>query len=74
MRAAKVAHQENFIFHQIAQEDVQNVANRKLGRNFTDEELLRVRKGMEYGLVMWEALIKYAVDEIEMPKVRLRKV
>jgi len=48
--------------------DAQNVAQRKIGRKLSVEELDRVKSGLEFGLEYWEDVIKYAIDEIVSKK------
>jgi len=45
----------------ITEEDVQSIAKRKLGRKLTEDELYKVKKGIEEGL-MWIEVIEAAID------------
>ncbi|MBL7155205.1 MAG: hypothetical protein ISS88_01730 [Candidatus Portnoybacteria bacterium] len=49
----------------ITAEDVQYLANKKLGRDLTYDELERVQKGLEFGLECWEDVVIFAIDELD---------
>ena len=46
-------------------EDVQYIAQKRIGRKLTVEELKRVQKGVEFGLECWEEVVGYAIDELK---------
>jgi len=48
----------------LAVEDVQNIALRRIGRKLTDDEIDRVKDGIEFGLECWEIVVEAAVDEV----------
>lgn len=54
---------KNYLIFGIAVEDVQRIAIDKLGRELTIEELDDVKKGVEYGLVIWDEVVRYAINE-----------
>jgi len=54
---------KNYLIFGIAVEDVQRIAIDKLGRELTVEELDAVKKGVEYGLVIWDEVVRYAINE-----------
>jgi hypothetical protein len=54
---------EHYLIFSIAVEDVQKIAMDKLGRELTVEELDGVKKGVEYGLVIWDEVVRYAINE-----------
>ena len=54
---------KNYLIFGIAVEDVQRIAIDKLGRELTVEELDTVKKGVEYGLVIWDEVVRYAINE-----------
>lgn len=45
-------------------EDVQYIAQQKIGRKLSLEELERVKNGVEFGLECWEEVVGYAIDEL----------
>jgi len=45
-------------------EDVQYIAQRKIGRKLARDELWQVKKGVEFGLECWEEVVGYAIDEL----------
>ncbi len=47
-------------------EDVQYIAQKRIGRKLTVEELERVQKGVEFGLECWEEVVGYAIDELKI--------
>jgi hypothetical protein len=47
----------------IVEGDAQEMAERILGRRLTEEELYRVKKGLEFGLEGWWASLEAAVQE-----------
>ncbi len=49
----------------ISVEDVQSIANKKLRRKLTLEELKVIKKGVECGLEYWEEIVGYAIDELK---------
>ena len=49
-------------------EDVQNEALSKLGRKLTEDELYKVKKGVEFGLDCWPEVVSYAIDDLEQKK------
>jgi hypothetical protein len=49
----------------ISDEDVQCVAIRKLGRRLTDDEIEQVQDGVEWGLVYWEEVVGYAINDLQ---------
>ena len=51
-------------------EDVQYIAQKKLGRKLNFDELHQVKKGVESGLECWEEVVGYAVEELEDIKQR----
>jgi hypothetical protein len=54
---------KDYLIFSIAVEDVQKIAMDKLGRELTVEELDDVKKGVEYGLVIWDEVVRYAINE-----------
>ena len=54
---------KNYLIFGITVEDVQRIAIDKLGRELTVEELDAVKKGVEYGLVIWDEVVRYAINE-----------
>lgn len=46
-------------------QDVQLLAQKRIGRKLTIEELERVKSGVEFGLECWEEVVNTAIDEIE---------
>ena len=54
---------KNYLIFVITVEDVQRIAIDKLGRELTIEELDDVKKGVEYGLVIWDKVVRYAINE-----------
>ena len=48
----------------ITVEDAQDVAQRRIGRELTFDELEHVKKGIEFGLELcWEGVLETAIDE-----------
>lgn len=45
-------------------EDVQYIAQQKIGRKLRLEELEDVKSGVEFGLECWEEVVGYAIDEL----------
>lgn len=45
-------------------EDVQYIAQKKIGRKLAKDELWQVKKGVEFGLECWEEVVGYAIDEL----------
>jgi hypothetical protein len=45
-------------------EDVQYIAQRKIGRKLNLRELELVHKGVGFGLECWEEVVRYAIDEL----------
>lgn len=51
---------------QISIKDAQIAAMDRLGRNLTDEELERIRKGVEFGLELcWLDILNVAIGELQ---------
>jgi len=48
----------------ISVEDVQSIALEKIGRRLSNDELDRVKKGIEFGLESWAEVVIYAIEEI----------
>ena len=48
----------------INREDVQAVAKEIAGRELTEEELRRVKKGIEFGLECWEDVVRAAIKAL----------
>lgn len=48
----------------ICVEDVQSVAQWRFGRTLTDDELERVKKGIEFGLECWWEVVIYAIQDL----------
>lgn len=48
----------------VSVEDVQYIAQKKIGRKLTLEELERVSKGLEFGLECWDDVVRDAIDEV----------
>ena len=48
----------------INREDVQAVAKEIAGRELTEEELRRVKKGIEFGLECWEEVVRAAIKAL----------
>lgn len=49
----------------IGVDDAQYVAQKRIGRKLTFDELKRVKKGIEFGLELcWEDVLKTAIDEV----------
>lgn len=48
----------------ISVEDVQYVAERKIGRRLTLVELMEVKKRVGFGLECWEEVVGYAIDGV----------
>lgn len=48
----------------ISEEDVQNVALKKIGKILNQEELYKVKKGIASGLELWGDIVVYAIEEI----------
>jgi hypothetical protein len=44
--------------------DLQNVAIERIGRRLTNDELRRVKKGLQAGLEPWESVAEIAIDEV----------
>lgn len=60
-----------YIF-QISVEETQYHANKEIGRNLTDDELILVRKGVEFGLELsWDLVLKTAIHEAVERSVKL---
>jgi len=55
----------NTLIFYISVEDVQYKAVEKLGRELTDAELHSVKKGVAWGLDMWDDVVGYAIDEVK---------
>ena len=53
----------NYLIFGITVEDIQKIAIDKLGRELTIEELDEVKNGVEYGLFIWEEVVRYAINE-----------
>ena len=53
----------NYLIFGITVEDIQKIAIDKLGRELTIEELDEVKNGDEYGLFIWEEVVRYAINE-----------
>jgi len=47
----------------ISVEDVQEIARRKIGRELTSDELYRVKKGIEWGMVGWVTVVETAIED-----------
>jgi hypothetical protein len=45
-------------------EDVQYIAQKKIGRKLNFRELEMVQKGVEFGLECWDEVVGYAIDEL----------
>lgn len=45
--------------------DVQWLAQKRIGRKLTIDELEQVKKGVECGLECWEEVVKCAIDEVQ---------
>jgi hypothetical protein len=45
-------------------EDVQYIAQRKIGRKLNLRELEMIKNGVEFGLECWEEVVGYAIDEL----------
>ena len=45
--------------------DAQHIAQKKLGRKLTIDELYDVKKSLEYGLEYWYEAMEAAVDELK---------
>jgi hypothetical protein len=45
-------------------EDIQCIAQKRIGRKLTTEELERVQQGVEFGLECWEEVVGYAINEL----------
>ena len=54
---------KNYLIFGITVEDVQRIAIDKLGRELTIEELDDVKKGVDYGLVIWDEVVRNAINE-----------
>jgi len=52
------------VIFQITDLDVQFVAERKLGRSLSEDELDLVKKGVEFGLECWEEVVGYAIADL----------
>jgi len=52
----------------ICVDDVQDLALKKLGRKLTEDELYRVKSGIESGLDCWEEVIINSIDELKVEK------
>jgi len=48
----------------VSVDDVQYVAEKKIGRKLRIEEIQRVKKGLEFGLECWEDVVKTVIDEV----------
>ena len=47
-------------------EDVQYIAQKRIGRKLNLRELELVQKGVEFGLECWEEVVGYAIDELKI--------
>lgn len=45
-------------------EDVQDIASDYIGRELTDEELYRVKKGIESGFSNWDEIVRSAIWDV----------
>ncbi len=48
----------------ISTKDIQYLAQKRIGRKLTIEEIEQVKKGVEFGLECWEDVVIDAIDEI----------
>ena len=48
----------------ITSEEVQKIAKEVIGRELTEEELRRVKKGIEFGLECWEDVVRAAIEGV----------
>ncbi len=48
----------------ISVEDIQNIALKEIGRKLSNDELHKVKKGIEFGLEFWEDIVICAIKEI----------
>lgn len=46
--------------------DVQYIAQKRISRKLTIEELERVQQRVEFGLECWEEVVMYAIDELKI--------
>ena len=54
---------KNYLIFGITVEDVQRIAIDKLERELSIEELDDVKKGVDYGLVIWDEVVRNAINE-----------
>ncbi len=52
----------NRILYQIIEEDAQLLAQKRIGRKLTDDELYQVKKGIEWGMECWTIVVNTAID------------
>lgn len=50
----------------ISVEDVQHLALKKIGRELTQDELYKVKKGIEFGLECWEEVVIASIKELKI--------
>ena len=55
---------QNTVFS-ITEEDVQNIAVKKLGRKLNSDEVEKVKKSIGWGYVDWEQTVKFALDNLK---------
>lgn len=57
----------------ISSKDIQYLAEKKIGRKLTVEELELVKKGLEFGLEYWEEVVNTTIDEVINNKIKNHK-
>lgn len=65
--AEEVSENQTKVIFEILEADVQEVAERRIGRGLTEDELHSVKKGVEGGLCLWEQVVRCAIDETLEP-------
>lgn len=57
------------ILYLIGEADVQALARREFQVSLSEEELNRVAKGIEWGLLDWTTVVKTAIEEVLKNKI-----
>lgn len=58
----KTEHGEKILWC-LLEDDAQEIAKEQIGRELTEEELIRVAKGLEFGFEFWEEVMRTSIEE-----------
>jgi len=53
---------DNILWY-LLEEDAQEVAQKQIKRKLTEEELMFVQNGLDFGFEFWEEIMKTAIEE-----------